>query len=96
MNIIKKNELHYDNISSDSIRIDNNTYQLTLELNSKLYKKTGKNMKVNVFTIMKDDIRNYKPLNDSQLSNINALSEEQKIEIIKLYNTMFIALEKIL
>jgi hypothetical protein len=41
------------------------------------------------FMHMKDTIRNYRELSKQQIDNIEKLDENQKIEIIKLYNTMF-------
>jgi hypothetical protein len=41
------------------------------------------------FMLMKDAIRNYRELSKEQIDNIEKLDENQKIEIIKLYNTMF-------
>ncbi len=41
------------------------------------------------FMYMKDTIRNYRELSKEQIDNIEKLDENQKIEIIKLYNTMF-------
>lgn len=39
--------------------------------------------------LMKDAILNYRELSKQQIDNIEKLDENQKIEIIKLYNTMF-------
>jgi hypothetical protein len=44
---------------------------------------------------MKDDITNYRPLSEQQLIQVETLSDTEKIELIKLYNTMFSTLENI-
>jgi hypothetical protein len=44
---------------------------------------------------MKDDIKNYIPLSEQQLIQVETLSDTEKIELIKLYNTMFSTLENI-
>jgi hypothetical protein len=44
---------------------------------------------------MKDDITNYIPLSEEQLIQVETLTETEKIELIKLYNTMFSTLENI-
>jgi len=44
---------------------------------------------------MKYDIRNYRPLSYQQVIQVETLSDTEKIELIKLYNTMFSALENI-
>ena len=45
---------------------------------------------------MKDDIKNYKPLTPNQLSQLDKLTELEKIDIIHLYNTMFSTLEDVM
>jgi hypothetical protein len=44
---------------------------------------------------MKEDIVNFRPFTDEQLLQLETLTETQKIELIKLYNTMFITLENL-
>jgi hypothetical protein len=45
---------------------------------------------------MMDDIKNYRPLSELQLTQIESLSEEEKIKVIKIYNTMFASIEYII
>jgi hypothetical protein len=45
---------------------------------------------------MKDDIKNYRPLTDIQLTQLEYLTENEKIEIIKTYNIMFLSIEKLI
>ena len=42
---------------------------------------------------MKDDIKNYRPLTDIQLTQLEDLTETEKIELIKTYNIMFSYIE---
>ena len=45
---------------------------------------------------MKDDIKNYRVLTDIQLKQLYALTETEKIEIIKTYNIMFSTIENLI
>jgi hypothetical protein len=45
---------------------------------------------------MKDDIKNYRPLTDIQLEQVQQLSAAEKIEIIKTYNIMFASIENVI
>jgi hypothetical protein len=80
--------------------IPNDTMILTVQLNNKLFdkdsQKRGRSIEINTFSVLKDDIKNYRPLTEFQLMGIEYLSENEKIEIIKLYNTMIISLQDIL
>ena len=40
------------------------------------------------YSIMKDDIVNFRPLTGEQITQLETLTEIQKIELIKLYNKM--------
>jgi hypothetical protein len=52
-------------------------------------------LKIDNLSIMKADIVNFRPFTDEQLLQLETLTETQKIELIKLYNKMFITLENI-
>ena len=67
---------------------NNNTLQLTQEFNAKFFSHTRKSMTITPLLIMKDDIKNYRPLTDIQLEQVNQLSEAEKIELIKTFNIM--------
>ena len=41
----------------------NNTLRLSQEFNEKYFSELKKNIEITDFTVMKDDIKNYKPLN---------------------------------
>ena len=69
---------------------------LTLEINKKLAKNTGRSMELDTFKLLKDQIRNYRSLTQFQLLSLEHLSEKQKIDIILLYNEMFLSLEELL
>ena len=51
---------------------------------------------IDQFTLLKDNIKNYRKLTDIQLAYIHTLSETQKLEIILLYNKMITILENII
>jgi len=67
---------------------NNNTLQLTQEFNEKFFSHTRKSMTITPLLIMKDDIKNYRPLTDIQLEQVKQLSEEEKLELIKTFNIM--------
>ena len=71
------------------------TLRLTQEFNEKYFTQFRKSLSICNFSIMKDDITNYIPLTEEQLIQVETLSDTEKIELIKLYNTMFDTLENI-
>ena len=71
------------------------TLRLTQEFNEKYFTQFRKSLSISNFSIMKDDITNYRPLSQEQLIQVETLSDTEKIELIKLYNTMFDTLENI-
>jgi hypothetical protein len=73
-----------------------NSLLLTEKFNAKLYNTTRKSIDITNFSIMKDDIKNYRTLTDIQLSQLETLTETEKIEIIKLYNIMFASIENLI
>jgi len=75
---------------------ESNTFRLTQKFNEKHLIKIGKAIDISNFSIMKDDIKNYRPLTNVQLEQLKSLSEIEKIEIIKIYNVMFSSLIEIL
>ena len=54
--------------------------------------KYNKSFEIDSFKTLKDSIRNCKVLNEYELLTISRLSDDQKMEIIKLYNTIMIIL----
>ena len=69
------------------------TLRLTQEFSEKFFMETMRRIEITDFIIMMDDIRNYRTLTETQLSQLTNLSESEKIEIIKMYNTMFATLD---
>ena len=57
--------------------------------NEDWFENTRKSIYITQFLIMKHDIKNYRPLTEIQISQLDTLTEEEKTEIIKIYNTMF-------
>jgi hypothetical protein len=53
------------------------------------YTNNANKIRITDFILMKDTIVNYRELSKEQIDNIEKLDENQKIEIIRLYNTMF-------
>jgi hypothetical protein len=72
------------------------TLRLTQEFNDKVFNHTRKSIDITNLSIMKDDIKNYRPLTDIQLTQIEDLTENEKIEIIKTYNIMFASIENVI
>ena len=71
------------------------TLRLTQEFNEKYFTQFRQSLSISNFSIMKDDIKNYRPLSEEQLIQVETLTETEKIELIKLYNTMFNTIENI-
>jgi hypothetical protein len=69
------------------------TLRLTQEFNEKYFTQFRQTLSISNFSIMKEDIRNCRPLTEEQLIQVETLSDTEKIELIKLYNTMFNTLE---
>ena len=73
-----------------------NTLRLTQEFNERFFRYTRKSIDISNLSIMKDDIKNYRPLTDIQLTQLEDLTEAEKIEIIKTYNIMFASIENLI
>ena len=69
------------------------TLRLTQEFSEKFFMETMRRIEITGFIIIMDDIRNYRTLTEAQLSQLANLSDREKIEIIKMYNTMFSTLD---
>lgn len=74
----------------------NDTLRLTQEFNEKYFDEIKQNIEISDLSVMKDDIKNYTPLTPVQLLQLDKLTESEKIDIIRLYNTMFSTLEDII
>jgi hypothetical protein len=72
------------------------TLRLTQEFSEKFFKETMKRIVITDLSVIIDDIRNYRTLTDVQLAQLRELSEQDKIEIIQTYNTMFATLENVI
>jgi hypothetical protein len=75
------------------VRERTDTLTLTKEFNKKICNHKRKSIDITNIAIMKDDIKNYRPLTDIQLNQLEDLTETEKIEIIKTYNIMFASIE---
>jgi len=73
---------HIENKKSNRLRNIN-------RFNEDWFENTRKSIYITQFIIMKHDIKNYRPLTEIQISQLDTLTEEEKTEIIKIYNTMF-------
>jgi|UniRef100_A0A6C0D8A0 hypothetical protein len=82
-----------DNYNSISKPKRSDTSRISQEFIEKYFNETNKIIIINDLSIMKDDIKNYKSLTPMQLIQLDKLSEQEKIDIIHLYNTMFSTLE---
>lgn len=72
------------------------TLRLTQEFSEKFFMETMKRIEITDLSVIIDDIRNYRTLTETQLAQIDKLSDSHKIAIIKTYNTMFASLENII
>ena len=57
-----------------------------------LHKHPSKIFTIDYFEIIKDDIRNYRPLNKYQLEYIKHLSHENKDELLTIFNECVVSL----
>jgi hypothetical protein len=80
--------INYEKSIKNTLEI-NDTLLLTKEFNKNFFNKTRKSIEITNFSIMKDDIKNYRILTQIQLTQLQDLTELEKIEIIKTYNIMF-------
>lgn len=72
------------------------TLRLSQEFNEKYFNEIQKNIEINDFSVIKHDITNYRPLTKIQISQLETLTEKEKIELIKLYNTIIETLDNIM
>ena len=79
-------EIHNTNKQKRTRRI--NKFFLTEHYNKHYFDKVLEHMKFSQFKIMKDDIKNYNTLTEFQIGYLINLNEDEKIEIIKMYNSM--------
>ena len=72
------------------------TLRLSQEFNEKYFNEIRKNIEINDFTIIKDDVSNYRPLTEIQLSQLETLTEKEKMgyHIAKVHLGMSFQLEK--
>jgi hypothetical protein len=97
MDIFKKyNETIQSNVYDKEKNKITNTLRLTQEFNEKFFKYTRTRIDISNLSIMKDDIKNYRPLTDIQLAQVEGLTEREKIELIKTYNIMFSTIENLI
>jgi len=72
----------------------NDTLRLTQQFNETYFSEFKKNiLSTDNFSIIKDDVKNYRSLSNQQLIHVETLTDTEKIELIKLYNTMFYTLD---
>lgn len=84
--------MNYNNNKTNKVnRCD--TLRVSKEFNEKHLNKII--LKIDDLSIMKDDIVNFRLLTGEQITQLETLTEIQKIELIKLYNKMFITLEDV-
>lgn len=82
-----------DNDNSKPRPKRHNTLRLTQQFNENYFNEIRKNIEITDLSVMKDDIKNYKPLTSIQLLQLDKLTELEKIDIIHLYNAMFSTLQ---
>ena len=72
------------------------TLRLTQEFNEKFFALTKKSIYITNLSIIIDDIKNYRPLTDLQITQLESLTKEERLKVIKTFNTMFLSLESLL
>jgi len=90
------NETQYSENMSEIQRTKTiDTLRLTQEFNERFFKETRKSIEITDLTIILDDIKNYRTLTDIQLNQLENLTPEERLKVIKVYNTMFSTLENL-
>jgi len=84
---------HINHINLKKVVHRNNIFFLQKEYNEDYFKKVIEYMNLSQFSIMKDDIKNYNKLTEFQIDHLINLNEDEKIEIIKIYNNMIETIE---
>ena len=84
------------NESEKTEQSEQDTFKLTKQFNETFFKHTRNSIEISPFTIIKDDIKNYRKLTELQLIQLEKFSDDEKIEIIKIYNIMFSSIESLI
>ena len=61
-----------------------------------IHKNSSKIVDIDYYEIIKDDIRNFRPLNKYQMKYIKVLSDEYKNEIMELFNECLSSLNELI
>jgi hypothetical protein len=72
------------------------TLRLIQEFNETLFKYTRKTIEITLLSIIIDDIKNYRPLSDLQIEQLENFTHEEKLKVIKVYNTMYSSIKGLL
>lgn len=72
------------------------TLRLSQEFNEKYFNEIRKNIEISDFSVIKNDITNYRPLTKIQITQLETLTEKEKIELIITYNTIVETLDHII
>ena len=72
------------------------TLRLTQEFNEKFLALTKKRIYITNLSIIIDDIKNYRPLTDLQITQLESLTKEERLKVIQTFNTMFLSLESLI
>lgn len=59
------------------------------------YNRSGKSINSSSFSIIIDDIKNFKLLTDVQIIQLESFTDIEKIEIIKTYNNLFTSIKNV-
>ena len=62
---------------------------MTQEFNETLFKHTRKSIEISLLSVIIDDIKNYRPLSELQITQIENFTDEEKMKVIKVYNRMY-------
>lgn len=108
MNTKLSNEIGFDDTTGSSDNLDNlihydppkepglSNSNMIIPSYYKLYQTPHKIRNVDYYAIIKDDIRNFRPLNEYQLEYIKQLSHERKNELFDVFNLCIKTIESIL
>lgn len=86
----------YKDVADQSRPNRKSTLRLTQEFNENYFSQFRQSISISNFSIMKNDITNYRPLTEIQLIQLETLTDIEKLELIKLYNTMIKSIENVI
>lgn len=88
--------IHINEEAQSATPVRTDTLRLTQQFNESFLKYSRKLIEITPLSVIIDDIKNYRPLSELQLEQLEIFTDEEKIKVIKVYNQMYLSLENII